>query len=62
MLEIRRELEDEIHPRQLKRVLYAGVKKDAACTSDSELSECLSMLPASGRSAKPRWRLGTSLE
>ena len=57
VLEIRRELEDEIHPRQLNRVLYAGVKRDATCTSGSELSECFMMLPPSGRSAKPRWRL-----
>lgn len=62
VLEIRRELEDEIPPRQLNRVLYAGVKRDATCTSGSELSECFIMLPASGFSAKPRWRLGPSLE
>ena len=61
VLEIRRELEDEIHPRQLNRVLYAGIKKDAPCTGGSELSECFIMLPASGRSAKPRWRLGRTV-
>ena len=59
VLEIRRELKDEICPRQLNRVLYAGVQRDATRTSGSELSECFIMLPAEGRSAKPRWRLGT---
>ena len=59
VLEIWRELEDDINKRQLNRVLYAGVKRDATRTSGSELSECFVMLPTEGRSAKPRWRLGT---
>ena len=61
VLEVRREFEAECQPdsRQLNRVLYAGVRGGAHATVNAPppLSECFIMLPPSGTSSKPRWRL-----